>query len=234
MSTKKKSSKKKPVTLGKVIDKLKLDPNERDYQITSGVIKDMLCNYDIVITGDNNHGDTAKVNGQGIVDEDMLSAMAKFNVHLACLDDSFKVAGIEVNPQDNDGKCGFVVDGIIISNIDKMRGHELTGNYTVTGFAIKGSEGNESIILKGHKYISASDHMELKTPKIPLDQNSSYKWYNELATIAELIREEVSLYREGKYTEKEPKEKDDPQQLVLTGDALDAKLNEEGETGQQE
>jgi hypothetical protein len=175
-----------------------LGGTERGYEITAATIKDMLCNYELTVTGEENHGDKMKVTGSGIVDQDMLAAMAKLNVHLACLDDAFKTAGVE------------------ILDIDKMRGHELTANYTVTGFKVKGGTGNESLILIGHKYISlAGDHMELTTPKIPLSQSSSYTWHNELSDVCELIREEVSLYREGKYTEKEPKEKEDPDQLSL-------------------
>lgn len=176
----------------------KADPNERDYEITSASIKDMLCNYELNITGEENHGDRMKVTGSGIVSEDMLTAMARFNVHLACIDDAFKIASVE------------------IANIDKMRSHELTGNYIVTGFKIKGGAGNESLVLIGSKYVSlAGDHMQLQTPKIPLSQSSSYTWHNELSEVCELIREEVSLYREGKYTEKEPKEKEDPNQMDM-------------------
>mgnify|MGYP003510920077 CR=1 FL=1 len=176
----------------------KLDPNERDYEITSASIKDMLCNYEITVTGEENHGDKMKVAGSGIIDRDMLTAMARFNVHFACIDDAFKTAGVE------------------FEDIDTMRGHELTANYVVSGFKIKGGAGNESLILIGTKYVSqAGDHMQLQTPKIPLSQSSSYAWYNELSDVCELIREEVSLYREGKYTEKEPIEKEDPNQIEM-------------------
>ena len=192
--------------LKKATDKLhkKIDPNERDYEVTEATIKDMLCNYSITITGDVNHGDRNKITGSGVVDKDMLAAMARFNVHLACLDDAFKTAGVQVTL---DGVTHFESDGLSYGNIDHMRNHELTGNYVVTGFKIKGGKGNESVVLIGTKYVSmAGDHMELQTPKIPLDQSSSYTWHNELSEVCELIREEVALYREGKYTEKEERE----------------------------
>ena len=182
----------------------KIDPNERDYEVTEATIKDMLCNYSITITGDVNHGDRNKITGSGVVDKDMLAAMARFNVHLACIDDAFKTAGVQVTL---DGVTHFESDGLSYGNIDQMRNHELTGNYVVTGFKIKGGTSNESVILIGTKYVSmAGDHMELQTPKIPLDQSSSYTWHNELSDVCELIREEVALYREGKYTEKEERE----------------------------
>lgn len=200
----------KPLKVGNI--KKLIGATDRGYEVTAATIKDMLCNYEVTVTGAENHGDKMKVTGSGIVDKDMLDAMARFNVHLACLDDAFKVAGVE------------------IEDIDKMRGHELTGNYTVTGFKIKGGAGNEGLILIGQKYVSqAGDHMELQTPKIPLSQSSSYTWHNELSDVCELIREEVCLYREGKYTEKEPTEKDDPDQLNMF-DKDESEEEEEVET----
>lgn len=203
---------------------IKIDPNERDYQITGATIKDMLCNYNYTVTGELNAGETGAIKGPGVVDKDLLSAMARFNVHLACLDDAFKTANIEIGI-DNEFK-----------NIDTLRSHELTGNYIVTGFIIRGGVGNESLILIGTKYISmCGDHMELKTPKIPLANGSSYTWHNELSEVCELVREEVALYREGKYTEKEPKEKKEDKsgdlfkKGKLTGEALDELLSEESD-----
>lgn len=221
------SKKKRAQPLSKVIDKaiahIKLDPNERDYQITGATIKDGLCNYNLVVTGEKNTGDTAAIKGSGVVDRDLLSAMSRFNVHLATIDDAFKTAGIEIGSENE------------IKSIDGLRSHELSANYIVTGFIIRGSIGNEALILKGTKYVSlAGDHMELQTPKIPLDNGSSYTWYNELSEVCELVREEVALYREGKYTEKEPKEKEDKTGKLfeagkLTGEALDEFLNNESD-----
>lgn len=215
----------------------KIDPNERDYEITGATIKDMLCNYEITITGELNHGDRNKITGSGVVDKDMLAAMARFNVHIACLDDAFKTANIQYKTEN--GFTEFNVDGSIIGNIDGLRSHSLTHNYVVTGFRIKGGAGNESVVLIGTKYVSmAGDHMELQTPKIPLDQSSSYTWHNELSEVCELIREEVALYREGKYTEKEerqPKSSPSQQELFeqgkLEGDELDMFLSEQATTG---
>ena len=214
----------------------RIDPNERDYEVTEATIKDMLCNYSITITGDVNHGNRNKITGSGVVDKDMLAAMARFNVHLACLDDAFKTAGIQ---NTHEGITEFNVDGNIIGNIDGLRPHSLTHNYVVTGFKIKGGTGNESVILVGTKYVSmAGDHMELQTPKIPLNQSSSYTWHNELSEVCELIREEVALYREGKYTEKEEREQKhvpNQQELFeqgkLEGEELDMFLAEQATTG---
>ena len=217
----------------------KIDPNERDYQITGATIKEMLCNYELTVTGELNHGDKNSIKGSGVVDRDMLAAMARFNVHLACLDDAFKTSGIQYKTEEEITK--FNVDGNIIGNIDGLRSHELTHNYVVNGFKIKGGTGNERVILIGTKYVSmAGDHMELQTPAIPLDNSSSYTWHNELSEVCELVREEVALYREGKYTEKEPKEaKQLPNQKELfdqgklEGDELDKFLAEQATTGNQ-
>ena len=171
----------------------------RDFKITSGSIKDMMCNYEMIITaGEVGVGAKHKVTGSGVVDPDLLTAMGALNVHVACLDDSFKIAGVE------------------IEDIDKMRGHELSGNYQVSGFRISGGAGDEKVVLMFSKYISlAGDHMEPTTPKIPLNQSSSYTWHNELSTAIERVREEVALYHEGKYTEKEPVEREDENQLEI-------------------
>lgn len=217
--------------LKKVSDNLhiKIDPNERDYQITGAKIKDMLCNYDYIITGEKNTGETGSIKGPGIVDDDLLNAIARLNVHAACLDGAFRTAHIEIGSESE------------FKNIDDLRNHELTANYIVTGINIRGGEGNESVILIGTKYLAqASDHMEFKMPKILIGNGSGYTWYNELSDCVELVREEVALYREGKYTEKEPKEakqlpnqKELFEQGKLEGDELDAFLAEQETTGNQ-
>jgi hypothetical protein len=172
----------------------------RDYIIMDAVIKDDLCNYSFEITNGNGLGDTHSVKGSGLVKDTLLKAFSKFNVHLAVIDDAFKRSNIE------------------IAAIDKEHGHDLTGFYQVNGFKIKGSKGNENIILIGSKYLStAGGRMEIQTPKIPLDNLSSYQWYNELRDAAKRAREEVALYKEGNYTPVETLEveEDDPRQMSL-------------------
>lgn len=166
----------------KVFKKL-IDSNERDFEIKEATIKDDFCNYGYEITGGIGIGDTHNVKGSGIIDDDMRDAFAIFNVHLAVLDDVFKHSGIE------------------ITDIDTMHGHELTQLFHVTGFKIKGGKENECIVLIGTKYVSsAGGRFDLESPKIPLDNLSSYKWYNELKMTADRARDEVALYKEGKYT----------------------------------
>lgn len=185
MPKEKKGSKENPITSDDLIQ-----DEGRPFEIIEASIKDDFCIYIFEVTKGVGLGDKHKVDGKGIIDEDMRDAFAKFNVHLACIDDVFKHSDVE------------------ILDIDKMHGHELTGLYHVTGFKITGSAENECIILMGNKYVSsAGGRIEIKSPKIPLDNLSSYKWYNELKVAADKARWEVEEYKEGKYTTEE----DDPE-----------------------
>lgn len=168
------------------------------YIITEASINDDFCDYTFEINEGIGLGDTHKVKGSGIIKDDMRKAFSKFNVHLACIDDVFKHSDIEVN------------------DIDNLHTDELTGHYHVTGFKIKGSKENESIILKGLKYVSsAGGRITIESPKISLDKLSSYKWYNELKTASDNAREEVKLYKEGKYEPVEEEVKPNPKQMSI-------------------
>lgn len=177
-----------------------------NFIINEAAIKDDFCNYTYEIIDGVGVGDKHKVNGSGIIEDDMRDAFRKLNVHLAAIDDVFKLSGIE------------------IGDIDKFHNHELTGHYHVTGFKIKGGLENESIILIGSKFVgTAGGRIELATPKIPLDNMSSYKWCDELKAAADCAREEVALYKEGKYTtvdDSDESEKPNPNQLTI-GDEIE-------------
>ena len=157
--------------------------NKRGFVITEASIKDDYCNYSFEIIDGIGVGDTHSVKGSGIIEDDLRNAFANLNVHLAAIDDIFKHSKVE------------------ILDIDELHSHELTMLYHVTSIKIKGGQDNESIIIKGNKYVSsAGGRMEISTPQVPLDNLSSYKWYNELKDEVDLIREEVALYKEGKYS----------------------------------
>lgn len=183
------------------------DAEPRNYIITAAAIKDQLCNYSFLTTGGLGTGDVHSVKGSGIVKPDMNDAFQALNVHLAVIDDVFKHSGITLD------------------DIDKFHGHELTWLYGVSGIKIIGGQENESVVLIGSKQVSAAGgRIDLSSPKIPLDGMSSYPWYNELREAVEKVREEVSLYREGKYDaadeeEEKPKKKGRGKQLTI-GDAL--------------
>jgi hypothetical protein len=199
----------KSITISGKDFKKKLDAiakkwTDRGFSIIEAVVKDEFCNYKYEVTEGIGVGDQHTVTGTGIVEDDMMHAFAKFNVHLAVIDEVFKNSKTEVE------------------DIDMFHNHELTLLYRVNYFKIKSSKGYETIVLKGTKYVSsAGGWMELKSPEITLDNLSSYNWYNELKDAANNAREEVALYKEGKYTavEKEKEEKKQP-------DLFDEKNNE--------
>ena len=188
---------------------------ERDFEIIEATIKDDFCNYQYHVTNGVGIGDKHGVTGAGIVKDDMLEAFAKFRVHLAVMDEVYKHSGTEID------------------SIDNFHNHELTHLYEVTGFKIKGSKGGERIILKGKKDVSsAGGWMEIKTPEVTMDNLSGYVWYQELKEAADNAREEVALYREGKYTPVEETTDDMKDQPTLFGEDNAAdQLDEELEKG---
>jgi hypothetical protein len=176
---------------------------EKQVEITGATIKDDFCNYSYEVRSGVGVGDTHNVKGSGIIDDDLRDAFQKLNVHFACIDGVFKHNGIK------------------IKNIDDLKVHELTMDYQVTGFVIKGNAESQSVILKGNKHIGcASDRGELTLPRIPLDSLSSYEWWNELLDAVTNARMEVELYKDGKNTPVEPEPKEDPNQLTI-GDAIE-------------
>jgi len=175
---------------------------DKTYQITAATIKDDLCDYNFEVISGVGIGDNHKVKGRGIIDEDLRYALSDLNVHLAAIDDAFK------NMKQDD--------------FDAVKKHERATLYQVTGFTIKGSEENEIIVLRGSKHVSASgDRMELETPRIPLDENSSYKWKKQLKKAADKVREEVAEYKEGKCTAQEVEPEKDANQLSISENDLD-------------
>lgn len=175
----------------------------KQYAITGATLKDDICNYTYEILSGVGEGEVHNVKGSGIADDDLIDAFRAFDVHMACIDDVFKHSEIEIN------------------QIERMENHELTALYHVTGFAIKGGEGSETIELRGTKAITATGgRMEIKTQRIPIDSLSSYQWYNELKSAVDKARIEVGLYKEGKYTPVEKPEESDPKQMTIA-DAME-------------
>lgn len=171
--------------------------------ITAAAIKDGLLHYTYKVIKGANAGDTHNVKGQGIVKDSLYEAFAKFNVHLAAIDEVFKHKGIEVR------------------DIDKMHTDELTMKYQVSGFKIKGEEGSEAIILIGSKHTDLGV-IELETPKVAMDGLSSYKWYNEIATATSNSRNEVELYMNGNFDTPEKEEKPTAKQMRIDDNLNDA------------
>ena len=206
MSKSKKGTKENPISLEEISDIM--NDQLKEFVIKKASVNDSLCNYSYKILNGVGVGDTHTVKGTGVCADTMLDAFAAFNVHMACIDDVFKHSGIEV------------------TDIDSMHGHDLATIYTVTGFDIKGEAEDESIILTGNKYISASGgRIELTTPKITMDNLSSYKWYNELKAASDNARYEVELYKGGNCTAKEQEEPTSMVQAKMTFGPGDAKDN---------
>lgn len=189
---------------------MELTEIKKEFEIVKAIIKDDFCNYSFSVLDGVGIGDTHNVTGTGIVLDDMITAFQEFNRHFACIDDVFKHSKVE------------------IENIDSMENHELCALYSVNGFSIHGSSENESIVLYGSKYLSIGGRIDFKTTRVALDGLSAYRWWNELKTASDNARKEVELYKAGKYTPVEEKEKANPKQLKITDD-MDANDSEESE-----
>lgn len=188
------------------------DGPKKPILIVSGAIKDDFCNFSYQVTDGIGLGNDINVKGKGIVMDDMKDAFQKFNVHMAVIDDCFKHSDIE------------------IADVDTMHDHDLAFLFTCTGFKMKGAGDNESVILVGTKYVSGGGRIALETPRIYLDEGSSYKWYNELKTAVDRARLEVELYLGGKYIEPETdEEKPDPAQMTIFSAAARADTSEDPE-----
>lgn len=178
------------------------------YIISLASIKDDFCNYSYIIKEGVGTNDEHDVKGSKMIADDLIHAFGKLNVHLAVIDDVFKHKDIEID------------------DIDKFHADETTADYLVTGIKIKGSDENESVILVGNKSVSCSgSRISIETPKIPLDNLSSYKWYKELKTAVENVRKEVSEYKEGKYVDYEEEETTSSAQISI-GAAMDEEVPE--------
>lgn len=209
MATKKKDkdkdkAEKKPIVVYDVqafVENLKrvsdqIRTKELPFTITGAKIKDDFCNYDFDITQGVGAGDSHKVNGRGIIHDDMRESVAKLNIHLALIDDAFGEREI--------------------TDLNELTGDVIT-RYHVTGFEFKGLAGAESVVLIGNKYVhSTRGRIELKTPPVSLEDLSGYKWHEELNKVATDARNEVAMYKEGKYTPvHDTKVKDDKQLSLL-------------------
>jgi hypothetical protein len=194
MGRPKKGTKENPVTEQEMEDILTQE-NKRPYKITEAVIVDDFCNYKYEMTEGKGPYDKHKVDGKGIIKDDMREVFRKFRVHMAAIYGVFSLQGVE------------------IKDIDQHHNDDTTDEFHVNGFKVKGGEDMESISLIGSKHIACvGGRMSLVTPWIEISSLSSYKWHNELKELADKAREEVSLYKEGKYTVVETQEEDDDEE----------------------
>lgn len=193
--------KTKAERLASIVEPEDIVVDERDYVIKEAKIKDDFCKYSFEIIKGDGFGDVHNVTGSGIIDDDLIHAFGKLRAHLAIIDDVFKHSDIE------------------IEDIDSYHAHDLTNLYVVTGIKITGGATNECVILKGSKHVSCAGRIDLTTPKISLDESSSYHWHNELKAAVDKVLYEVALYKEGKCTNAE--QEADATQLTISDQLKD-------------
>lgn len=182
---------------------------EQERAIIKAELKDEHCNFTYTVLNGKLKGAEHKVKGPGIVDEDLKVSMGMLDVHLAFFDEAFDLSKISVE------------------KIGKFHSHDLTRRYSVYGFEVSGEDEEISVVLKGTKQskYAPSDTMDIKTPKIALHDGSAfYPFRSELHAALDMLREEVELYSEGKFTRPE----DDPKQVKLN---FEDENNEEIESG---
>lgn len=194
--------------LNKIIERVK----NKSYFIKEASVKDGLCNYTYEISEGIGIGESHSVKGAGIVKDSLPESFARLSVHLAWVDDAFKRINEDAE----------------IKDIDKLHMDDTTTRYHVTGIKIKGGVSDESVILVGSKYVSSGGRIDLVSPKIALDNLSSYKWYNELKAEIDKCRREVELYKEGNYNipEVDEDEANDPHQLKIGESVTDNEFDE--------
>jgi hypothetical protein len=181
MARPKKGTKENPVT-EKEMEDILTEEKKRPYKVTEAAIVDDFCNYKYEVTEGKGPYDKHKVDGKGIIVDDMREIFRKLRVHMAA------VYGV------------FSLQGLDIEDIDTHHNDDVTAEFHVSGFKVKGGEDMESISLMGSKHIACvGGRMSLVTPWIDISTLSSYKWHNELKELADKAREEVALYKEGKY-----------------------------------
>lgn len=212
MAKQKKGTKENPATLE---DVALANENKKDYVIKEASIHDDFCHYKFLIINGIGEGRTmSSQNQSNVINDNLRKAFARLNVHLACIDDVFKNNSIEID------------------DIDMYHNHELTDFYRVIGFKVKGGDNNESVILLGTKHVSAAgSRISIETPRIPLDNLSSYKWYNELKDAFTEARKQVEQYHEGEYEKLEEDEVPiNPSVKQMTiGDAINENLKDQGD-----
>lgn len=168
-----------------------LQPVQKTLSILSANIKDDFCNYSYRYLSGVEKDIPQQSKGIYIIKDELKDAFAKFNVHLAFIDDLFKNAGIDVR------------------DIDMLHSHEFTYLMETSGIQIIGDDEFEQIKLIGTKLVSGGHRIPIETYRIPLDNLSSYKWYNELKTAADVVRKEVERYKFGNYTVPEHMKEDE-------------------------
>lgn len=153
---------------------------QKPFCITSAKISEGLCNYGYEILKGPGTGDKIPTRkGSALIHEDMYKSFYALDCHLAVVDDAFISIPDKKQPK----------------SMDELEAHELTGNFTVTGFKVIGQDENEGYILIGEKRVTIG-MISLETPKI--SKGSNYTYFEELKEGIEAARAEVEAYMNGK------------------------------------
>lgn len=154
-----------------------LKPKEKPIEIRAAHIKDDFCNYTYELKTGITIGDDCNRKGASPIHDDLRNKFSVLNIHLAALDDYFKVAQQE------------------IADIDQLHGEELIVNYHVQGFRLSGSGHDEAVELIGKKHLEFGS-IGIVSPKVEF--TGSYPQANELKVAIDDCVNEVELYMNGK------------------------------------
>jgi hypothetical protein len=169
--------------LDALTEKMRRVANPIEYTVAS--IKDDFCNFSYKIIEGIGAGMTHDVKGKGhIISMDLKIIFSRLNIHLAILDNAFKLANET------------------ITDLETMHGHGFAHDYIVTGFKISGTTEDEKVVLSGWKYVQYGI-IKFDSPKVTLVGEGGYEWKQQLRDTLDKCREEVRLYHNGKYTELE-------------------------------
>lgn len=151
---------------------------EKEIEIKSASLKDGFCNYSYELLHGLTKGDELVRKGVHEVHEDMFTAFKQLDVFFAHVDGVFHWANNQ-------------------TPIDDLEAHEDLGKFYVSAFKITGSDENRSVIFTGSKDTNIGT-VTYSTPKIKLEDNSTYLYVEELRDRLKVIIEQVEAYMNGK------------------------------------
>lgn len=153
-------------------------PEEKQIEIKSAVLKDMSCNYSYELLHGLTKGDELARKGVHIVHDDMFEAFKQLDVFLAHIDGVFHWANNQ-------------------THIDDLEAHEDLEKFNVSSFKITGTDENKSVILSGSKETSIGT-ITFSTPKVKIGDNGTYLYIQELKDRLDVVIEQVEAYMNGK------------------------------------
>ncbi|AZB23640.1 hypothetical protein EG339_02895 [Chryseobacterium bernardetii] len=153
-------------------------PEEKQIEIKSAVLKDMSCNYSYELLHGLTKGDELARKGVHIVHDDMFEAFKQLDVFLAHIDGVFHWANNQ-------------------THIDDLEEHEDLEKFNVSSFKITGTDENKSVILSGSKETSIGT-ITFSTPKVKIGDNGTYLYIEELRDRLDIVIHQVEAYMNGK------------------------------------